>query len=62
MLIYWRPVSETVNLLIDAGFAVEEVREPGYPDHGAYVSEFGSFEPELMAKVPPTVIYAAPKR
>jgi len=61
MVIYRRPVSETVNLLVDAGFAVEEVREPGYANAEAYVSEFGSFDPELMADVPPTVIYAARK-
>jgi SAM-dependent methyltransferase len=61
MVIHRRPVSETVNLLVDAGFAVEEVREPGYADPEAYVSEFGSFDPELMANVPPTVIYAARK-
>ena len=59
MVVYRRPVSETVNLLADAGFTVEEVREPGYADPDAYVSEFGSFDPELMAQVPPTVVYAA---
>jgi SAM-dependent methyltransferase len=61
MVIYRRRVSETVNLLVEAGFTVEEVREPGYTDPEAYVSEFGSFDPEFMAKVPPTVVYAARK-
>jgi SAM-dependent methyltransferase len=61
MVIYRRRISETVNLLVDAGFVVEELREPGYADPEAYVSEFGSFDPELMANVPPTVVYAARK-
>lgn len=59
MVIYRRPVSETVNLLVEAGFIAEELREPGYADPEAYVSEFGSFDPELMATVPPTIVYAA---
>lgn len=59
MVVYRRPVSETVNLLVEAGFTVEELREPGYADPESYVSEFGSFDPELMANVPPTVVYAA---
>ncbi|MEF8906601.1 MAG: class I SAM-dependent methyltransferase [Haloarculaceae archaeon] len=59
MVIYRRPVSETVNLLVEAGFIAEELREPGYADPEAYVSEFGSFDTELMATVPPTIVYAA---
>ena len=59
MVIHRRPISETVSLLTDAGFAVEAIREPGYDDPEAYDSEFGSFDPDLMAKVPPTLVYAA---
>jgi ubiquinone/menaquinone biosynthesis C-methylase UbiE len=61
MVIYRRGVGETVQRLTDAGFTVETIREPGYDDPAAYESEFGSFEPELMAKVPPTIIYSASK-
>jgi SAM-dependent methyltransferase len=61
MVVYRRKVGEVVNLLVDAGFTVTELREPGYDDPGAYESTFGGFEPELMANVPPTVVYAAEK-
>ena len=61
MVIYRRPVSEVVNRLIDTGFTIEELREPGYADPDDYESEFGSYVPELMATVPPTVVYAARK-
>lgn len=61
MVVYRRRVSEVVNLLLDAGFTVEGMREPGYDDPDEYESTFGSFEPELMAKVPPTIVYAARK-
>ena len=61
MVIYSRGIGETVSLLVDVGFDVEAIREPGYEDPDAYENAFGSFEPELMAKVPPTVVYAARK-
>jgi ubiquinone/menaquinone biosynthesis C-methylase UbiE len=61
MVIYSRPVSETLNAVVDAGFAVEEVREPGHEDPDDYETTFGSLEPELMAKVPPTLVVAARK-
>lgn len=59
MVIHRRRIGETVALLTDAGFTVDAIREPGYDDPDAYDSAFGSFEPELMATVPPTVVYAA---
>jgi SAM-dependent methyltransferase len=62
MVIYRRRVSETIALLTDVGFAVETIREPGYEDPEKYDSEYGSFKPELMAKAPPTIVYAARKR
>ncbi|KPN31620.1 hypothetical protein SY89_02369 [Halolamina pelagica] len=61
MVVYRRRVSEIVNALVDAGFEVERIEEPGYADPDAYESDFGSFEPELMAKVPPTLVVAAEK-
>lgn len=61
MVIHRRGLGETVQLLTDVGFTVETIREPGYEDPDAYESEFGSFVPELMAKVPPTIVYSAYK-
>lgn len=61
MVVYRRKVSEVVNLLIDTGFVFEEMREPGHDDPEEYDYDFGSFVPELMAKAPPTVVYAARK-
>jgi SAM-dependent methyltransferase len=61
MVVYSRGIGETVELLTDVGFDVEAIREPGYEDPDAYENAFGSFEPELMADVPPTVVYAARK-
>lgn len=61
MVIYSRGIGETVSLLTDVGFDVEAIREPGSEDPEAYENAFGSFEPELMATVPPTVVYAARK-
>jgi len=59
MVIYSRGIGETVQLLTEAGFTIEAIREPGYEDSESYESEFGSFDADLMAKVPPTVVYAA---
>lgn len=59
MVVHRRPVSEIVNGLIEAGFTIERIEEPGYDDPAAYESAFGSFKPELMAKVPPTLVVAA---
>ena len=61
MVVHRRKVSEVVNRLVAAGFTVEELREPGYEDPDDYESTFGSFVPELMAKVPPTIVYSARK-
>jgi SAM-dependent methyltransferase len=59
MVVYSRGIGETVSLLADAGFEIDAIHEPGYADPDAYESTFGSFEPALMSKVPPTVVYAA---
>jgi hypothetical protein len=59
MIIYSRGIGEMVQLLTEAGFTVEAIRELGYEDPESYESEFGSFDADLMAKVPPTVVYAA---
>ncbi|WP_053946807.1 class I SAM-dependent methyltransferase [Halolamina sediminis] len=59
MVVHRRPVSEIVNGLIEAGFTIERLEEPGYDDPDAYEADFGSFDPELMADVPPTLVVAA---
>jgi len=61
MVIYRRTVSDIVTALLAAGFTLEELREPGYADPEEYDSEFGSFKPERMARVPPTLVVAARK-
>jgi SAM-dependent methyltransferase len=59
MVVHRRPVSEIVNTLLETGFTLERLEEPGYDDPGEYESDFGSFDPELMARVPPTLVVAA---
>lgn len=59
MVVYRRRISETIDLLTRAGFTVETIREPGYSDPDEYDSEFGSFDADLMAAIPPTVVYDA---
>jgi SAM-dependent methyltransferase len=61
MVIHRRRIGETVQQLTEAGFTLETIREPGSPDPDEYEAEFGSFVPELMSTVPPTVVYAARK-
>ncbi len=61
MVVYRRRVSDIVNGLTEAGFTVERLEEPGYDDPDEYESDFGSFDPELMADVPPTLVVAAEK-
>jgi len=62
LVVYRRTVGDIVNALLDAGFTVERLHEPGYEDPEAYDSTFGSFEPDRMARVPPTLVVAAHKR
>lgn len=59
LVVYRRTVADVVTAVLDAGFALEALREPGYEDPDAYESTFGSFEPEYMAEVPPTLVVAA---
>jgi SAM-dependent methyltransferase len=61
MVIYRRTVSDIVTALLDAGFSIEELREPGYEDPDSYESEYGSFKPDRMARIPPTLVVAAQK-
>jgi len=61
MVIYRRTVSDIVTALLDAGFSIEELREPGYEEPDKYESEYGSFQPDRMARIPPTLVVAAQK-
>lgn len=61
MVIYRRTVSDILTALLKAGFSIEELREPGYQDPDSYESEYGSFQPERMARIPPTLVMAAQK-
>ncbi|SDQ40946.1 class I SAM-dependent methyltransferase [Natronobacterium texcoconense] len=61
MIVYRRTVSEIVTALLEVGFSIEELREPGYEDPEKYESEFGGFQPDRMARIPPTLVIAAEK-
>lgn len=55
---YPRRVADVHDALVRAGFTVEELREPGSDDPGAYREQW-SHKPELMARVPPTLVVRA---
>jgi len=59
MIIYRRTVSEIVTTLLEAGFSITDLREPGYENPEKYESEYGSFQPDRMAQIPPTLVIAA---
>jgi Methylase involved in ubiquinone/menaquinone biosynthesis len=61
MVIYRRTVSDIVAALLKTGFSIEALREPGYEDPDSYESEYGSFQPDRMARIPPTLVMAARK-
>ncbi len=61
LVVYRRRVSDVLSALLDAGFSVEAVCEPGYEDPGEYESTFGSFEPDRMARIPPTLVVSVRK-
>ena len=57
-------MSGCINLMLDAGFVLERVVEPDsrerYPDDPWY--GMWDYVPELMALLPPTIIFKARKR
>lgn len=61
LVVYRRTVSEIVTAVLDAGFTIEKLREPGYDDPDKYNSEYGMFQAEWMATFPPTLVVAAVK-
>ncbi len=57
---FHRRVGDYHEALFEAGFAVEELLEPGSRDP-EYYRKHGGQEPELFAKVPPTLVFRAVK-
>lgn len=58
MIVYHHTVGEYHDALVDAGFVVEELLEPGSDDPASY-EEHWSHRPELMAMIPPTLVIRA---
>lgn len=57
---YRHRVSDVYNALVDAGFRVERMREPGSDDPGEYEEgPWGENKPELLAKLPRTLLFEA---
>ncbi len=55
---YHRSVGEVYDTLVDAGFRVDRIYEPGTTDEDAYREQW-SHKPALMTKVPPTLVMRA---
>ncbi|AXG11336.1 class I SAM-dependent methyltransferase [Haloplanus rubicundus] len=63
LIVFDRPVSDLHNALVDAGFDVRRVLEPGSDDPEAYDDDpLDSNRPSLMAKVPRTLRFWATVR
>lgn len=58
MVVFHHTVGEIYRALVDAGFTVERLFEPGSDDPADYEEQW-SHKPELMAKVPPTLAVRA---
>lgn len=62
MVTYRHTVSEIYNALNDTGFTVERMLEPGSTDPDAYEpGPWGEYTPELMSKIPSSLIFKARK-
>jgi len=60
MVTYRHRVSDVHNALVGAGFRVERVREPGSDDPADYEDgPWGEAKPELLAKLPSTLVFEA---
>lgn len=60
LVVYRHTVSEVFDALSGAGFAVEEVLEPGSSNPADYEpGPWGERTPELMSKLPSTLIFVA---
>jgi SAM-dependent methyltransferase len=61
-VLYRHTVSEVYDALVGSGFDVERLREPGSADPGDYeAGPWGELQPDLMAKVPATLVVEARK-
>ena len=58
LVVFHHTVGEIHGALVEAGFVVERLLEPGSDDPGEY-EERWSHVPELMATVPPTLVVRA---
>ncbi|MFB6151229.1 MAG: class I SAM-dependent methyltransferase [Haloarculaceae archaeon] len=59
-VVYRHRVSDVVNAVVDAGFRVERLLEPGSDDPDDYdPGPWGEMTPELMAKLPTTLVVDA---
>ena len=58
LTVFHRTVDEIHGALVDSGFVVERLLEPGSDDPEDYRKQW-SHEPDLMAKVPPTLVVRA---
>lgn len=58
MTVFHHTVESIHRSLVDAGFAVDRLLEPGTDDPDAYREQW-SHKPELMAMVPPTLVVKA---
>jgi len=58
LTVFHHTIADVHGALVDAGFVVERLLEPGSDDPSAYREQW-SQRPELMAKVPPTLVVRA---
>ena len=58
LLVFHHRVADYHQALVDSGFTVERLLEPGSPDPDDYEEQW-SHKPELMAKVPPALVVRA---
>lgn len=58
LTVFHRTVEEIHGALVEAGFVVERLLEPGTDEPEDY-RERGSHDPELMSMVPPTLVFRA---
>ena len=58
LVVFHRSVADYHRALVDAGFTVDRLLEPGTDDPDGYRKQW-SHEPDLMAQVPPTLVFRA---
>lgn len=58
MIVFHHTVGEIHDALVDGGFVVERLFEPGSEDPAEYEEQW-SHKPDLMSKVPPTLVVRA---